>query len=202
MREAFLLGLVFGIGAAMAVGPIFVTIIHEAATRGFMSSFKVILGSATADLLLLIPALAVSWLIARVDAASAWVAICGGLFFVYLGIGASRDAWRLWNGIGAPAATESWSFWKGVLGNLLNPLSWTFWLVTGTPTMLSAYEQASWPGLALFTATWFLVASGFEMLIALVIVRSRRLVGPRGLALFNGLAAAMFLVLAGRLVLS
>src|SRR5690349_8817735 len=73
MRDAILLGLVFGIGAALAVGPIFVTIIHEAATRGFGSSFRVILGSATADLILLVPALALSWIIARVGAASAWV---------------------------------------------------------------------------------------------------------------------------------
>src|SRR6185503_8554203 len=128
MEIAFLRGLVFGIGAALAVGPIFVTIIHEAATRGFMSSFKVILGSATADLLLLIPALALSYLIARVNAASLWVGITGALFFVYLGIGAGRDAWKLWRGIEQPSRSGDWSFWKGVLGNLLNPLTWAFWL--------------------------------------------------------------------------
>src|SRR5689334_14316700 len=136
MRDALLLGLIFGLGAAVAVGPIFVTIIYEAATRGFMSSFKVILGSAVADLLLLVPALALSWLIARVDAASAWVGVAGALFFVYLGVGAGRDAWRLWHGAAKPTAQAGWSFWKGVLGNLLNPLTWSFGLATGTPTML------------------------------------------------------------------
>ena len=45
------------------------TIVQEAATRGFGASFRVILGSATADLLLLLPALAFSWLIAQVAAA-------------------------------------------------------------------------------------------------------------------------------------
>lgn len=200
MRDALLLGLLFGVGAALAVGPVFVTIIHEAAACGFSSSFKVILGSATADLILLVPALALSWLIARVDAASAWVAVGGALFFVYLGIGAVRDAWRLWHGATELQRQEGWSFWKGVLGNLLNPLTWTFWLATGTPTMLRAYEKAGWAGLALFTVTWFVVASGLEAVIALLVVRSRRLVGQRGMALFNGFAATMFLVLAGGLI--
>jgi threonine/homoserine/homoserine lactone efflux protein len=202
MIDALLLGLVFGVGAALAVGPIFVTIIHEAATRGFMSSFKVILGSATADLILLIPALALSWVIARVGAASTWVGVAGALFFVYLSVGAGRDAWRLWQGGAQPSAADGWSFWKGVLGNLLNPLTWTFWLATGTPTMLRAYSHAGVSGLIAFTATWFLVASGLEAVIALVVVRSRRLVGARGMALFNGFAATMFLVLAGGLIAS
>jgi len=202
MRDALLLGLVFGVGAALAVGPIFVTIIHEAATRGFMSSFKVILGSATADLILLFPALALSWLIARIDAASAWVGAGGALFFVYLGVGAGRDALRLWQGGMELSAEAGWSFWKGVLGNLLNPLTWTFWLATGTPTMLHAYTQAGWVGLALFTAVWFVTASGLEAVIALAVVKSRRMVGPRGMALFNGFAATMFIVLAVGLMAS
>lgn len=202
MRDALLLGLLFGVGAALAVGPIFVTIIHEAATHGFMSSFRVILGSATADLLLLVPALALSWLIARVSAASAWVGTGGAVFFIYLGVGAGRDAWRLWSGAAELHGSSGWSFWKGVLGNLLNPLTWTFWLATGTPTMLHAYDRAGWAGLALFTATWFIAASGLEALIALAVVRSRRLIGPRGLALFNGFAATMFIVLAGGLIVS
>jgi threonine/homoserine/homoserine lactone efflux protein len=200
MRDALVLGLIFGLGAALAVGPIFVTIIYEAATHGFRSSFKVILGSAVADLLLLFPALALSWLIARIDAASAWVGATGALFFVYLGVGAGRDAWRLWHGTAQPSAPTGWSFWKGVLGNLLNPLTWSFWLATGTPTMLHAYNQAGWSGLALFTAVWFITASGLEAVIALIVVKSGRLVGPRGMALFNGFAATMFMALAAGLI--
>ena len=202
MQNSFLLGLVFGVGAALAVGPIFVTIIHEAATRGFMSSFKVILGSATADLVLLFPALALSWLIARVDAASTWVGMAGALFFVYLGVGAGRDAWRLWQGGAEPRKEDGWSFWKGVLGNLLNPLTWTFWLMSGTPTMLKSYQLAGWGGMVLFTITWFVAASGLEAIIALAVVRSRQLVGARGMALFNGFAATMFIALAGGLMIS
>jgi ABC-type multidrug transport system fused ATPase/permease subunit len=87
----------------------------EAATRGFWSSFKVILGSATADLLLLLPALTLSWLIAQIASASLWVSSIGAAFFVYLSISAGRDAWKLWQGLTEISAPTGWSFWKGVI---------------------------------------------------------------------------------------
>src|SRR5215216_4439587 len=65
--EAVGLGVLFGVGAGLAVGPIFVTIVHEALTRGLGASLRVILGSAMADVLLLIPALAASWVFARAE---------------------------------------------------------------------------------------------------------------------------------------
>lgn len=200
MGEALWLGLLLGIGAAFSVGPIFVTIVQEAATRGFGSSFRVILGSATADAILLIPALAFSWVIASIAAASLWVGLLGAAFFIYLGVEAARDARRLWRAPTPPAAAGGWSFWKGVIGNLANPLTWTFWLATGTPTMLHSFKVGGWMGLALFTLVWFVVASGLEALLALVVARSQRMIGARGQAFFTSCSAVMFLALAGSLI--
>lgn len=197
MYTSFLLGVMLGIGAAFSVGPIFLMIIQEAATHGFKSSFRIILGSATADLLLLIPALSFSWLIAQVAQASLYVGIVGAIFLVYLSYEAARNARRLWRGDTKLVVPSGWSFWKGVAGNLANPLSWTFWLATGTPTMLRSYHAAGAVGLVIFTLTWFVVASSLEALIAWIVVRSGRLVGARAQALFNACAAVIFLVLAG-----
>ena len=61
--EVLWLGMLLGVGAALSVGPIFVVIIQQAATSGFGAAFRVILGSATADLVLLLPALAFAWLL-------------------------------------------------------------------------------------------------------------------------------------------
>src|SRR5579859_1844067 len=113
MRDVFLPGVLLGISAAFAVGPIFVTIIHEAATRGWMASFRVILGSATADLLLVAPALLMSWLIASISSAAYWISCGGAGLLIVLGIGAGRDAWRLWHGHAMPPPAAGWSFWKG-----------------------------------------------------------------------------------------
>lgn len=202
MFEVVWLGVLLGVGAAFSVGPIFVTIIQEAATRGFGASFRVILGSATADLVLLIPALLFSWLIAQVAAAVFWVALVGAGFFVYFAVEAYRDARRLWRAEQQINPPNGWSFWKGVIGNLANPLTWTFWLATGTPTMLFAFNSSGWPGLLLFTLVWFVVASGLEALIALAVARSRRIIGSRGQALFTGFSSLMFFLIAGSLLVT
>ncbi|HEV3004612.1 MAG TPA: LysE family transporter [Pirellulales bacterium] len=197
MVEIGLLGFLLGIGAALSVGPIFVTIVQEAATRGFASAFRVILGSLVADLVLLVPAVAFSWFIAGVAGASAWLGLAGMALLLYLGWDAAVTARKMWRGQHSLSAPSSWSFWKGLTSNLMNPLSWTFWLATGTPSMLWSYEQAGWLGVAAFTFTWFTVAVVVELAVAIAVARSRRRLGPKGLAVLNALAAATFVALAG-----
>jgi threonine/homoserine/homoserine lactone efflux protein len=174
--------------------------VQEAAVRGLGASARVILGSATADLLLVGPALAASWLIAQVDALATYVALVGAGYLLYLAFEAGRDGRRLWLGGAPPEGGVGWAFAKGVLGNLANPLSWAFWLATGTPTMLRAEQAAGWPGVIAFTVTWFLVAMAVEALLALVVVRTGRPLGARALATISAGSAGLFVVLAATLV--
>ncbi|GAA4482469.1 hypothetical protein GCM10023191_002720 [Actinoallomurus oryzae] len=199
MFEVLWLGVLLGTGAALSVGPIFVTILNEAATRGFAPAFRVILGSATADALLLVPALAFAWVIAAVARAEFWVGLVGACVFTLLAVQAAREAWRLWRRGAVPAA-RGWAFWKGVTANLANPLTWTFWLATGTPTMLRAQHLAGDAGMVVFTACWFGVASGLEAVIALAVARSGRRVGRRGQGAFTGLSALLFAALAAMML--
>jgi threonine/homoserine/homoserine lactone efflux protein len=194
--EVLWLGLLLGVGAALSVGPIFVVIVQQAATSGFGAAFRVILGSATADLILLVPALAFAWVIRSLERGALWVGTVGALFLLWLAWQAARDAVALWREDRQLDSDGRWAFWKGVAGNLANPLTWTFWLATGTPAMLAAQRSAGPAGLVLFTATWFLVASGLEAVIALAVARSGRRVGARGQAWFTATSAVAFLGLA------
>jgi threonine/homoserine/homoserine lactone efflux protein len=198
--EVLWLGMLLGVGAALSVGPIFVVIIQQAATSGFGAAFRVILGSATADLVLLLPALAFAYIIQALDRGSLWVGTVGALFLLYLAWQAARDAVALWRSNRQLQVSHRWAFWKGVTGNLANPLTWTFWLATGTPAMLAAQNAGGTAGLVLFTVTWFVVASGLEAVIALAVARSGRRVGPRGQAWLTGVSAVAFLGLALTLV--
>ena len=200
VTEVLWLGMLLGVGSALSVGPIFVVIVQQAATSGFGASFRVILGSATADLILLVPALAFAWVIRSLDQGALWVGAAGALFLLYLAWQAARDARSLWRAQRPPAADGRWAFWKGVAGNLANPLTWTFWLATGTPAMLAARRAAGPAGLVAFTVIWFVVASGLESVIALAVARSQRLVGGRGQAWFTAVSALAFLCLAATLV--
>ena len=55
-------------------------------------------------------------------------------------------------------------------------------------------------GVVLFTATWFLVASGLEAVIAFAVACSGRMVWARGQAWFTAVSAVAFLCLAATLV--
>src|SRR5215213_8355662 len=149
------LGMLLGVGAALSVGPIFVVIVQQAATSGFPASLRVILGSATADLVLLVPAFA--WVIRSLERGALWVGAVGAVFLLWLAWQAACDALALWRGGGQLAPDGRWAFWKGVAGNLANPLTWTFWLATGTPAMLAAQQAGGPAGVVLFCVTWFLV---------------------------------------------
>jgi threonine/homoserine/homoserine lactone efflux protein len=198
--EVLWLGMLLGVGAALSVGPIFVVIVQQAATSGFGAAFRVILGSATADLVLLVPALAFAWVIRTVERGALWVGAVGAAFLLYLAWQATREAVALWREDRRLEVSGRWAFWKGVAGNLANPLTWTFWLATGTPAMLAAQRAGGLAGVALFTATWFLVASGLEAVIALAVARSGRLIGARGQAWFTAASALAFVALAATLV--
>ena len=198
--EVLWLGMLLGVGAALSVGPIFVVIVQQAATSGFGAAFRVILGSATADLVLLLPALAFAYIIRALDRGSLWVGAVGALFLLYLAWRAARDTVALWRRNRQLEVSHRWAFWKGVAGNLANPLTWTFWLATGTPAMLAAQDAGGTAGLVLFTVTWFLVASGLEAVIALAVARSGWRVGPRGQAWLTGISAVAFVSLALTLV--
>ncbi len=190
------LGMLLGVGAALSVGPIFVVIVQQAATSGFAASLRVILGSATADLVLLAPALAFAWVIRSLERAALWVGAVGAAFLLWLAWQAARDALTLWREDRRLDADGRWAFWKGVAGNLANPLTWTFWLATGTPALLAAQRAAGLAGVVVFTVTWFVVASGLETVIALAVARSGRRVGARGQAWFTAASAVAFLGLA------
>jgi threonine/homoserine/homoserine lactone efflux protein len=203
MGEAIWLGVLLGIGAAVAVGPVFVTIIQETLARGFAAGFYVVLGAALADALLLIPALTTSWLISQVDQVASYICLFGIIFLVYLSIEAARDAYRLWNKIEVDPATSTgggWSFGKGLLGNLLNPLTWIFWLTTGATMTLRIVHTSGWRGLILFVGVFQAVLLLTETTIAFVATCTRQGVGIRGKAILTTVSSIVFLGLAGKLL--
>ncbi len=192
--------LILGAAAALSVGPIFVTILQSALTSGFPAGMRVIMGSALADLILVVPALAFTWLVAGLARAALWTGLAGAVFLCALAVQASYQARRLWRREAMITPVTGWALGRGLLGNLTSPATWSFWIAVGTPTMLHAERAGGASGLVLFLVIWFVTAAGLEAALALAVARSRHRVGARELAVLNASAAAFFLVLAVLLV--
>lgn len=189
-----------GAAAALSVGPIFVTILQQAVTSGFPAGLRVICGSALADLILVIPALVFTWLVATLARAALWTGLAGAIFLAFLAAQAGREARRLWRREAVITPVAGWAMRKGLLGNLSSPATWSFWIAVGTPTMLHAQQAAGTGGLVLFLGVWFVTALGIEAVLAFAVAKSRHRIGPRGLAVLNAGAAAFFLALGVLLV--
>ena len=192
--------LVLGAAAALAGGPIFVTFLQSAVTGGFPAGMRVIMGSALADLMLVVPALAFTWLVAGLARAALWTGLIGAVFLAGLAVQAARESRRLWRRETMIAPVAGWALGKGLLGNLTSPATWSFWIAVGTPTMLHAERAGGAGGLVLFLLIWFATAVGLEAALALAVARSRHRVGPRGLAVLIAGAATFFVVVALLLV--
>ena len=84
----------------------------------------------------------------------------------------------------------------GVTANLVNPLTWMFWLGTGTPMITRAQHLDGPAGAILFILIWFTTASGLEAIIAFAVARAHRGIGNRGQSAFTWLSAFFFAALA------
>lgn len=192
MSEALWLGVLFGLGASLSIGPVFVSMIEESVIRGFKSGFQVIVGSAIADIIMLIPALLASWFLTKVSSASFFIGLIGASYFIYLGICSIRDARRIFTVRQTATYGARRSLWKGMIGNVINPATWTFWVVTGTPTMLKAYETSGFLGFACFMLAWFFTASGIETLISYTVSKTKKRIGVKGQSGFMLVSAITF----------
>lgn len=199
MLELAWLGIALGASAALAIGPIFAAIVHESIARGFGAGLRVSLGATVADLAFLLPALLFAQALDLLVNAAFWIGLLGALVFLHRSGVAFRDAHRLWRAAGDGARSVGSSFYLGIVGNLMNPLTWGFWLATGVPALLRARQIAAWGGVVLLVIIWFSTLLVLEVLLALLVTRTRRALGRRGQASCSVGVAFLFLALAGTL---
>lgn len=202
MSEILWLGLLLGLGEALAFGPLLVSIVHESAARGFGAGCRVILGATAIDAAILLPALLLAEAHGLPAGLAPWLGIPGTLGFLYLAVAALRDARRLWRDRGQQQAAPRGAFWKGVVGTLANPLAWTLWIATDVPALLRAQHQAGLSGAALFLCAWFGAALAAQAIVALAAARGGGWLGTRGQACLSAAAALAFLFLAAGLATS
>ena len=196
MIEVTLLGLALGAGEALAIGPLFIAIIHEAAARGFRAGWAVILGATATDAIFLPLLLLGAGILAATPGLLPWLSMVGVAGLLYLGIAAGRDARRLWRGIPHPVTGVARSFRRGILVTLTSPLGWVLWLGADLPALMHSREVGGLGGLALFVVAWFGASVALEAALAFGAARTGRALGGQGRACLSAGSAGIYFVLA------
>ncbi|SEL26114.1 LysE family translocator [Ectothiorhodospira marina] len=163
------MGVVLGLSAGVAPGPLLALVISETLQHGVRSGMKVALAPLLTDLPIILLTLFILAQLADVEL------VLGGLSV----IGAGVVAWLGWESVrfqpvlaGEGVIPRERSLQKAVLANMLSPHPYLFWLSVGGPIVIRSAESSPWAPAA-FVATFYLLLVGAKIGVALMTSRAR-----------------------------
>jgi threonine/homoserine/homoserine lactone efflux protein len=191
--ELLLAGLALGAGAGLAPGPLQALVISVSLSRGFAAGARVAASPLLSDVVVIV----VSLLVLRSipERAVAVLGVAGGLFVVWLGVEALRDAAAE---VEAGPRSGGGSLLRGALVNLLSPHPWIFWLTVGGPLLVAAWADSAASALA-FLLGFYLLLVGSKVVLAAVVAGGRRRLSPTALRRAH-LGAGLLLLATGVVV--
>jgi len=172
--DAITTGLLFGLTAGLAPGPLLAVVVTETLRHGTAGGIKVALAPLLTDL----PIVVLScWVVANVtemDSALGIVGLFGCAFVLYLGVDCLRS-----KGLSiddAPVASRS--LLRGVITNALSPHPYLFWFAIGAPKFHAARDESGLAAAA-FIVCFYLCLVGSKLVFAIVAGRSRAVLTGR-----------------------
>jgi threonine/homoserine/homoserine lactone efflux protein len=183
------IGVVLGLAAGVAPGPLLALVVGAALERGFRAGARV----AAAPLLSDAPIVLLSVLVLEgvPDGLVAGCSIAGGAFVAWLGIQELRAAPVAPRPEVAGAGRRDVA--RAVSINLLNPHPWVFWLGVGGPLLVRAADD-SHAAAAAFLLGFYGVMVGTKVLLAAgVAAGRRRLLAGRGYRIAVRATAALMI---------
>jgi threonine/homoserine/homoserine lactone efflux protein len=190
MIAALLQGLVLGLSAGFAPGPLLTLVISESLRHGGRAGVRAALAPAVTDAPIIALTMFLLSRLSHVQPLLGILSLLGSLFVLFL-------AWENFTtrGIVEPgSAAPSRSLQKGILVNFLSPHPYIFWLTVGGPITWLALEESPLHA-ALFVGTFYTLLLGSKIVLALLTDKARPfLTGPAFLAVMRILAAALCLL--------
>jgi threonine/homoserine/homoserine lactone efflux protein len=169
------IGSVLGLSAGLAPGPLLALVVAETLRHGVGAGIKVALAPVITDLPIIL--LAVYLLSGLADVA--WLlgglSLAGGVFLLAVGW---QDLRKERVEITAPPAAAR-SLARGIATNALSPYPYLFWLTVGAPIMTRTAAVDGRAAVA-FLLGFYLCLLGSKVLLAILVGRSRHLLGSRG----------------------
>lgn len=188
------MGIVLGLSAGFAPGPLLTLVVAETLQHGLKSGLKVAFAPLLTDLPIVLLVLLILQQLADFEPLLGIIALVGSVFLVLL-------AWqnfsvtRLQVPVVPPVAK---SLRKGVLTNFLSPHPYLFWLSVGGPTISGALN-VHWLAALSFVGGFYFCLVGAKVLLAVLTGRARGLIEGRWYRLVMRLLGGLLLVMAGLL---
>jgi threonine/homoserine/homoserine lactone efflux protein len=162
------IGILLGLSAGCAPGPLLTLVISESLQHGVRSGVKVALAPIISDLPIILLTLYIASRLSGFHSGLGIISMIGGIFILYTGYACLRT-----KPVEVSIQTEPpRSLLKGVVANILNPHPYLFWISVGAPIMSRAFNTGM-GALIAFLCGFYLSLVGSKILLAIAVGKSR-----------------------------
>ena len=176
MLEYLATGVVLGLAAGFAPGPLLALVLAQSIRFGTREGLKVAAAPLITDVPIVI--LATALVVVAAEAAGGLlgaISLAGAAFVTYLGIESIRAT-----GVQAGRPDEAPRSWaRGALVNALSPHPYIFWITVGAPILIRAWADGLLAAAA-FLVAFYACLVGAKMLLAVIAGRSGGRLRGRG----------------------
>jgi len=161
-------GIILGLAAGFAPGPILALVISETLTHDKRAGIKVALAPIITDLPIIVLTLFVLSKLTGFHTVLGIISLLGGCFILYLGFESIRTKGmtvRLNN-------DKPKSLQKGIIINFLSPHPYLFWFSVGGPLTIKAMQHDIIAAAA-FISSFYVLLIGSKILIAIAVGKSK-----------------------------
>ncbi len=189
------IGIILGLSAGFAPGPLLTLLISETLRHDIKSGMKVALAPIITDLPIILLTFLILAKLSDFHKILGIISLTGGLFVLFLGYENLRSKGVKLN----LQEKQSKSLTKGILTNALNPHPYLFWLSVGAPTMTKAMKL-NMIAPFVFIFGFYTLLVGSKLLLAIMVGKSKSFLSSKvyiytmrflGFVLF-GLAFVLF----------
>jgi len=168
MIEFLSAGMLLGLAAGFAPGPLLVLVISETLKHNIKAGIKVSIAPLITDVPIILISLLILNRLADFKPILGCISIFGGLFILYLGYKSLKTRGVALN----LSSASSSSLKKGVITNALNPHPYIFYMTVGAPIIFKGINQNFLSALS-FIGIFLLFLVGSKVVLAMVVERSR-----------------------------
>lgn len=194
MINFLIIGIILGLSAGFAPGPLLTLVISETLKHNIRSGIKVALAPIITDLPIVMISLFILAKLSNFNVALGIVSLGGGLFLLLLGYQSLKV-----QGIDlSPQLTNPKSLSKGILTNFLSPHPYLFWLSVGAPTMTNAMNKHPLAGVAFISGFYFCLV-GAKITAAILTEKSKSFLTGSSYRIMIRCLGLLLFILAGKL---
>lgn len=174
MIEFITIGLLLGLSAGIAPGPLLALVVSETLRRDIRSGVKVAAAPFFTDIPIIILSMLVLAQLSDFQKILGGISILGGAVILYMGY-ENMNPKALDSSL--PASGPG-SLAKGILANFFSPHPYLFWLTVGGPLMSKALDRGVAPFFA-FVGSFYVMLIGSKILVAILAGRSKSFLSGR-----------------------